>query len=303
MKQGRYQVLILPSAPGKTRRFSISKKALWFVPLLVVLFLVGDVVAIWQYRKNDQIVKENTSLKVKNEDLEKASKIIEEIKDDEAFVREFLGLGESNPGVGGLGQGGGSSIAEQMSFSPPVRDTGPAFLPEDRGRLVERAAALQENYRYLIEELKGRKEKWDTRPTIMPVKTDKFWISSGFGWRVSPFTGLRDFHSGIDISGRRGTPIIAPAAGVVKTTGKDRLLGRYVTIEHNRRFSTLYGHLEKCTVKKNQEVERGEAIGHMGNSGMSTGYHLHYEIVDNGKKVNPYTYILDRRQPNLLAKR
>ena len=132
------------------------------------------------------------------------------------------------------------------------------------------------------------------RPTIMPVQDGDIWMTSGFGWRKGPFTGLRQFHSGVDFSGKKGVPIIATADGVVKSTGYDSMLGNNVLISHDARFETLYGHLLKIKVKEGEKVKRGQVIGLMGSTGRSTGNHVHYEIVDKGNKVNPYNFILNR---------
>ena len=105
---------------------------------------------------------------------------------------------------------------------------------------------------------------------------------------------------GIDIAGWKGIPIIAPANGKVIVVKKRHLLGLTVKIKHNSEFETVYGHLLKAAVKKGQHVERGAVIGYMGNSGRSTGYHLHYEVTKNGKHVDPFHYILDRNDTSSL---
>jgi murein DD-endopeptidase MepM/ murein hydrolase activator NlpD len=134
----------------------------------------------------------------------------------------------------------------------------------------------------------------------MPVKDDAILITSGFGWRKGPFTGLKEFHKGLDISGRKGAIIIATADGVVEKVGYNRFKGKYIKIKHDQRFSTIYGHLLKYIVKPKQSVKRGQVIGYMGTSGMSTGYHVHYMVIDNNKKVNPYNFILNRDE-HMLA--
>lgn len=168
---------------------------------------------------------------------------------------------------------------------------------------LERALDLNHNLEGIIDALIDRKSEWDTKPSILPVETDRLFISSRFGWRVSPFTGRREFHKGMDISSRRGTPIIAPADGTVTETGKDRYIGNFIKMKHNETFATLYGHLLECKVEPDQRVKRGEIIGLMGNTGLSTGHHLHYEVHQNEKPVNPNHYILNAHIPTtVLAK-
>ena len=98
----------------------------------------------------------------------------------------------------------------------------------------------------------------------------------------------------MDISAEWRTPIIATADGKVVKAGKDRFLGKYVRIRHSRQFSTLYAHLNKAAVKKGARVKRGEMIGYMGNSGRSTGTHVHYSVIKDDAYVNPIDYIWDR---------
>jgi murein DD-endopeptidase MepM/ murein hydrolase activator NlpD len=104
----------------------------------------------------------------------------------------------------------------------------------------------------------------------------------------------------VDIAGAEQTPIIAPAKGTVAFVGKDGALGMSVRIKHDSACESTYGHLNKAAVKKGQHVERGEVIGYMGNSGRSTGSHLHYEIEKNRKNVNPFQYMMDWKTDNLV---
>lgn len=118
-------------------------------------------------------------------------------------------------------------------------------------------------------------------------------ITSGFGWRRHPITRKQDFHSGIDIAGRGiyGNPIYATAKGTVSFAGYRSSYGYLVIIEHGYGFSTYYAHQSKIRVKVGQSVERGTVIGYVGNSGQSTGPHLHYEVRRWGNPVNPTNYL------------
>ena len=142
----------------------------------------------------------------------------------------------------------------------------------------------------LLQYLENRKSILDCTPSIRPAKG---WISSSFGYRKNPFTGRREMHKGLDIANHKGTPIIASAAGVVTYVGRKGLLGNIVEINHGHGFVTRYGHISKALIKKGQKIKRGEEIAKMGNTGRSTGPHLHYEIRLNGIQVNPQKYILN----------
>lgn len=290
-----YTIFISPPKAGKTKQFSISKKTFCLLIVLLFLFIIGDCIAILKYYESTNLKKENSHLKTEKERLEKVAQIVDELKKAESFIRNFLGLEKSGSSMGGLGLEGidPNFIDASSTISLDADTTFPNKDGEHDGSLTENALLLKRDMQELIDELNDRKSEWATRPTVMPVKADEYWFSSGFGWRKSPFTGLREFHRGLDISARRGTPIIAPADGIVITAGKDLHLGRFIKIKHNDTFTTLYGHLLEHKVKEGQKVERGDLIGLMGNTGMSTGYHLHYEVRKDSVSVNPRNHILN----------
>ena len=206
----------------------------------------------------------------------------------------FIGIDSQYPSLPSEygGRGGEQPVNEPVAseYAPPARESSALQqLPT-----WQQASILRQDYLFLRESLQHISQQLRYRPTIMPVQSDELWITSNFGWRRSPFTDRREFHSGLDISGRRGTPIAAPADGIVEKAGFNRFLGHYVKIRHDERYLTIYGHLLKYTVSKHDTVRRGQVIGYMGTSGMSTGYHLHYEVHDRAAAVNPREFILDR---------
>ena len=138
--------------------------------------------------------------------------------------------------------------------------------------------------------LQEQKSMLACTPSIWPVKG---WVSSDFGYRKSPFTNLKEFHKGLDISARMKKPIIAPADGVVSTVGTSHNFGRYIHINHKYGLKTVYGHLAQSLVKKGQYVKRGQKIALLGNTGRTTGPHLHYEVHLNQVAMNPLRYILN----------
>jgi murein DD-endopeptidase MepM/ murein hydrolase activator NlpD len=142
----------------------------------------------------------------------------------------------------------------------------------------------------LFKFLENQKMLLASTPSIRPAKG---WMSSGFGYRVSPFTGQKEFHRGIDLATRMGAPIVAPADGMISSITWDHGYGRVLTINHGYGVSTKYAHLKKALVKKGQYVKRGETIALVGNTGRSTGPHLHYEVYLNKVTVNPLRYILN----------
>ena len=184
--------------------------------------------------------------------------------------------------------------------TPEDLDTG-ASLKRDQSVLIrsmhdqidqlESASFDQEqDFTSLMGQLHEKKNLLACTPSIRPAKG---WISSRFGYRISPFTGRRELHSAYDVANREGTPIIAPANGVVTYIGKKGAYGKLMIINHGYGLVTRYGHLKSFDVKKGTKVKRGDVIAKMGNTGRSTGPHLHYEVRLNGVPVNPEKYFLN----------
>ena len=156
--------------------------------------------------------------------------------------------------------------------------------------LANEIAIGREDKTELHKYLEDQKMLLASTPSIWPTKG---WLSSGFGYRISPFTEEREFHSGIDISTRKNTPVVAPANGIVASMGRDPGYGNMIFIKHGYGLVTKYAHLEKALVRKGQYVRRNQRIGLVGNTGRSIGPHLHYEVQLNGVPVNPARYILN----------
>ena len=121
---------------------------------------------------------------------------------------------------------------------------------------------------------------------IRPIK-GSYYFSSYFGWRNSPFTGQRSFHNGIDMAASRGTYIYPALSGVVTTVSYDNVYGNYVIVTHHSGYKTLYAHMSEVLTAKGRSVSTDTRIGRVGNTGMSTGDHLHFTIFKNGTAVNP----------------
>jgi murein DD-endopeptidase MepM/ murein hydrolase activator NlpD len=197
------------------------------------------------------------------------------------------------------------AAAPAGSDAPPVDPAPAAPAPDDAGanpsdeigalhrdaaRLGAVAKAREQSLADLLGRLEDKRHHLSSTPAIWPTKG---WLTSRFGSRISPFTGGHQFHGGIDIAGARGTDVIAPARGRVTFAGKKGGLGQTLTLDHGYGVRTLYGHNDELHAKRGQEVERGQVIASLGNSGRSTGPHLHYVVEVNGKAVNPLDYIFD----------
>ena len=131
-------------------------------------------------------------------------------------------------------------------------------------------------------------------PSIQPIQNkDLKRMASGYGWRIDPFTKKRRRHFGMDFSAVRGTPVYATGNGIIKRVDNRAAgFGKHIRIDHGFGYVSIYAHLDKYNVKRGQKVKRGQIIGFVGNTGRSVAPHLHYEIVKDGKKINPIKYIV-----------
>lgn len=164
---------------------------------------------------------------------------------------------------------------------------------EKMDQIIHRMQVQQNSFEELMQAALSKEKMLASLPTIMPVSKDRVRLSSLFGWRRNPFNRrVFSFHNGVDFSGRIGTPIYATGDGVVIDPRQGMSgYGRFVLINHGFNYKTLYAHLHRALVKPGDRVKRGQVIGYLGNTGSSTGPHLHYEVIKAGNPVNPMNYI------------
>ncbi len=214
--------------------------------------------------------------------FDKKLRILANIEPDAKFA--------SSSGIKGIGGGSSASNADYLLTPGAKVDELVSQIRSDLTGLEVNADVLESSFTELREGLLKKTSLLASTPSIRPVKG---WVTSVFGRRVSPFTGLKHSHRGIDIANRVGTPVVATANGRVTKIGRDANIGRYINISHGYGIRTVYGHLSRTFVKTGQRVKRGQKIGALGNTGRSTGAHLHYAVAVNGVFRNPSKYILN----------
>jgi murein DD-endopeptidase MepM/ murein hydrolase activator NlpD len=173
----------------------------------------------------------------------------------------------------------------------PVDEVGPDKLDKlnrHMDQLLQDASARERSLAELQEYLRAQRSLAAVTPSVWPVTG---WVTSEFGRRTNPFGGRGEFHTALDIATKLGAPIQAPADGIVANIEKRPDMGLMIQVEHGRGIQTLYAHLFRAAVSKGQVVKRGDVIGYVGNSGRSTGAHLHYAVSLNGVYVNPRKYL------------
>lgn len=187
----------------------------------------------------------------------------------------------------------GGSRPEDLATNIDLNRRHTSLLREMHAQVEQlQAASVKQQAKMvsLLGKLEGQKSLLACTPAIRPAKG---WLTSRFGYRTSPFTGRREFHKGLDIANQIGTPIVVTADGMIKSVGSRRYLGNYVIVDHGHGMVTHYGHIGDALVKRGDKVKRGDPIAEMGNTGRSTGPHVHYGVFLNGVPVNPSTYILN----------
>jgi len=319
MKRKDHHTLLIISPSSGKEIVQIALSTFWRRVLYAgtCLLLILAVAGIWLgFHRYDLMMQTN---KLKQENHIALSKLenqkhqilylhnqFEKIQKQAVFIQNYLGLNSNGSPEGNIGQGGGEI---SLPYSPdPIQPT--AFHHQNLPVLAsfrqpskltrQYIQQLDSDLDQIIDTLEKKQGELEYTPSISPVDPGKAWISCSYGYRNNPFTGKKEFHQGIDIAGLKGTPVLSPAKGTavfLKTWGS---MGLTVKIKHNSSFLTTYGHLLKANVQKGQSVKRGEIIGYMGISGRSTGPHLHYEVSRAGKRINPFTCMLDWNEYELL---
>jgi len=214
---------------------------------------------------------------------------ISRISQRDSHIRVLANLEPIDPQVQEAGIGGpGSSELSLTGLTGIARRS--AEVRVDLGALIRRANLLASSFKEAADSLSLHTARLAATPSIMPTQG---WLSSAFSaMREHPILHLARPHEGIDISAPMGSPIEAPAAGIVIDTGWETGYGNTVTINHGFGIVTKFAHASKILVKKGQRVSRGERIALVGNTGLATGPHLHYEVHVDGRPVDPLKYVL-----------
>lgn len=165
--------------------------------------------------------------------------------------------------------------------------------------LYNRVMHQEVSYKEIEGMIRNKEKLLASTPAIQPINNkDLNRLSSGFSYRIDPIYKTVKFHAGLDFSAPSGTPIYATAQGVVRTAGNlGNGYGNHVIIYHGYQYTTLYGHMFRIKVRPGQSVKRGEVIGYVGNTGKSTGPHLHYEVMKGGKHLDPIYFFYNDLTP------
>ena len=297
-----FDILFFGHKTSKTRHLRINRKGFKSITYLLALthllttFFFCDYIQV--KRKafevkylHQEIQTQQSRIHFFSGRIEDLERQLSRLKDFDRRIRIITNLERKQEEVPLMGMGGPSPSDIREKLRGEKDETGLIQqMKSDIERLQSEALSREESLSELEKLLLGKREMLDHTPSIWPTNG---WVTSGFGFRIHPFTGLTQMHEGLDISNRVGNIVIAPAEGIISHIGNDSLLGKILVISHGFGMTTRYGHLNKTLVKVGQKIRRGEKIAEIGMSGKATGPHLHYEVRLDGVPVNPMRYILN----------
>nr|NJM04001.1 peptidoglycan DD-metalloendopeptidase family protein [Desulfobacula sp.] len=240
---------------------------------------------------NGEITTQRKQIQHFAEEIEGLKQQVDNLSKFEDKVRLIADIKQTSDSSGLIGIG--SIPTDALDPDIPLAQKHSTLIREMHQQVAQTKVAAQTHtldFEQLIKQLEQKRNLLAATPSIRPANG---WVTSGFGTRVSPFTGQKEFHSGLDISNAPGTKIIAPANGRISIAAEKLYIGNLLVIDHDHGRVTKYGHLKEILVNPGQEVKRGDVIGLIGNTGRSTGPHLHYEVLINGIPVDPLKFILN----------
>ncbi len=295
----KWYITFVQTDSDKSVNLSISKRlgtiALFSAFFIFSMFLTGGVY-IWQ--KNVQAIQFNNLKKENNllkqqlysfsnqmDSLLIKIKLMEEWEDQ---LRTDKKLKKISPDIRSLGTGG---IPYRDNTFMRYDETLDKNYNENLHKLSYLSSKINLTYnthKEVFSLLEMQQLLFGSTPSILPT----FGIvNDGYGYRMHPIFRYRRFHAGIDFNNIKGTPVYATADGKVIFSGRDSNYGIMVKINHPSGYETRYAHLESALISENEQVKKGQIIGLMGNTGLSTGTHLHYEVLKNHQNVNPKHFL------------
>jgi len=305
----RWHITFTSTESPRPYTVSLTKKLglIFGVFVLIFFVLISGSIAYVAYNQSkvitaQNVLKENELLKNKLSDLSVEIdsilvklKLMEEWEDEIRLEKNLKNINQEirEMGIGGLPQ----TNTVFADFSTGTNNDFNITLT----KLEHLGSKIDFNYsthKDLLDQVKLKESLFRNTPSIYPTYGR---ISDGYGWRTHPVSRKRSFHRGLDFGNKTGTPIYATADGVVKSVEKKKLMGNYIVLSHKFGYQTGYGHLHKALVKNGDQVKRGQIIAVMGNSGRSTGSHLHYEVLRYNKYRNPYDYLNKLEDDILLS--
>ena len=298
---GKYHIVIFKnSGKGGSRNLRL-RGWLGLVGVLALAGLVGCNIWLWghyiqsAHLKQELFKTEKTMDEHRDQIMSLVGRLntlnadVQRVQQFDAKLRLMMNMDHETTDLGGMGGARGADFANSYT-ALHRQDLAARKMQVFLRQLTEDVQLEEVRQQELLHALRDNRDRLQAMPSIWPVEG---MLSSRFGGRASPFSGRGEFHKGLDIRNRAGTPIVAPAFGIVIMAGPDRAYGNSVEIDHGNGIITKYAHMQRFVVHKGQSIKRGEVLGYVGSTGRSTGPHLHYEVRLNGMHVDPMRYILN----------
>lgn len=302
-----YTVLILPDATSPTRVLRISQTVLAAlssvsaVTILVLAFFLGQSASLHiRLLELKQFRRETTNRNMMAERVSQFEDELSRLRVLDKRLRVVMGMDRNEPPQVPLSQGGDDTVGRNALLEA-LKQGGGRFaesMERNLAALEQEISSRERSFRELKTRLDEKAAVLAATPTILPVRG---LITCGYGYRKSPFTGLREFHEGLDIAASYGTPVLAAADGVVSFVGSLASYGNVVFIHHGHGFATFYGHNSANRIREGQQVHRGDIIAYLGTTGRTTGPHVHYAVYVKGALANPLTYVVDTEGPRFAG--
>ena len=297
MPKKKYYTIMIVKDPTKVRKYRISNVSLYVFALLTIATLISSGFMFYNYLGIRLKVTALNSLRMTNEiQDEQIREFVAELDEITARMNIIRGFNEELRVVADLKDVdrkmelfgiGGPLPADIDSLKLELNDSYDSLvvkLDSEINRLEKEARLQEESLNELLSFLEGQENFLSSTPSIWPTRG---FLTSGFGMRWGRM------HEGIDIANKPGTPIYTSADGIVIFTGIKGGYGKFIIINHGYGYSTAYGHLKSILVREGDRLKRGDMIGTIGNSGRTTGPHLHYEVRINNVAVDPMNFILN----------
>ena len=302
MDKEYFNILIFGHKASNTRHLKIRKKTVKISFYLIGFALLSTTFFFCDYiqvkkkafelsRLRQETQNQRSQIQFFSARIEDLEKQLSKLKEFDKKIRIIANLERGQETAPSMGMGGPSPSDIRDKLKKEKDDAGLVQqMKSDVERLQSEAMSREDSLSELEKLLQVKREMLSHTPSVWPVQG---WVTSGFGYRTNPFTGLTQMHEGLDISNRVGTPVIAPANGIVSDVGNDIAQGKVVVLFHGFGMASSYSHLSKVLVRVGQRVKRGDKIAEVGMSGKTTGPHLHYVVKINGVPINPARYILN----------
>lgn len=285
----------------RTRKSDIVLNALGFLSLTVMM-AVGLLILYDNYFDSPkELILKNEVKELEfyydklNKDIEQVSQILDDIEQrDDNIYRVVLGAEPIEKSVRDAGVGGADRYADIRNKNISHSDL--VIALHEKVDRVRRKLYIESKSQDEVVQLADKKEKlYASIPAIQPIANKQLIaLASGFGLRIHPVYKVKKMHNGIDFAASIGTPIYATADGTIaKAEVRFSGYGKMIEIDHGFGYRTRYAHMHDFAVKRGQQVKRGDLIGYVGNTGLSTAPHLHYEVFINDQRVDPVHYFFN----------